>query len=432
MFIERFFRKQPPINITDLRAMLKDDNERTTLEFKGGIKDDVRDLFKPFVGFANFRGGLIALGIEDKTKVIIGIEDKNGDMRDTIIRKLNERIEPSPRSIYQVVEVPVSGSRKVFLVDVGHSSFVYGVKVHIDDMRRAIYSNGSIENLLTKKTVYVYFLRGNSETKELSPAELLNVASTKENYDYNLEYRRMTRSMCEGIISEVARFVEMPRKDFVNMINSNGEAKISLAQFKQHMRTAKLKNLSRNIYDEILYTTVSLLREKELRKPRNLSTKEDLAFQRLLEELGHELSIVLAPLILDLGVLQKYEGLPDEYRYSLMHGTKVERQIITALSFVAYSYVELSTEGAVARGHTNGLYDKLVSDLYSYDVTYGDLDGVISKLEKAYEPSEYAKDIDIRKEYEEYPRDLLKALKKVIKPLIDLEAATDEVLSLRD
>ncbi len=432
MFIERFFDKLPPISETDLQAMLRKDHERTLLEFKGGISDYTRDLLKPFVGFANSRGGLIILGVEDKTKKIIGVNDKNGDMRDTIIRKLNDKIEPSPRSIYQVLEVPIGPAKTVFLVDVAHSSQVYGLKVHSNDMKKAIQSSKSIEDLLTKKILYVYFLRGNSETRELTPAELLNVVSTKENYDYNLEYRKLTKSICEGIIIEVARFVGMSSEDFVGMINSDDNSKVSLSEFKRRIKAAKLKNLSRNIYNEILYDVIGLLRERELKKPRDLSGKEYLAFNRLFEELGHELSLTLAPLTLDLAMLQRYEWIPDNYHYSLRHGAEISQQINTALSFVVYSYVELSTEGAIARGHSNGLYDKLVSDLYSYDVTYGDLDSIISELEKAYEPSEYAKDIDIRKEYEGYPRDLLKALKMVMKPLIDLEAATDEVLSLRE
>ncbi len=432
MFIERFFDKLPPISKTDLQEVLRKDHERTLLEFKGGINNYTRDLFKPFVGFANSRGGLIILGVEDKTKKIIGVNDKNGDMRDTIARKLNDNIEPSPRSIYQVLEVPIESVKKVFLVDVAHSSQVYGLKVHSDDMKKAIRSSGSIEDFLTKKLLYVYFLRGNSETRELTPAELLNVVSTKENYDYNLEYRKFTKSTCKAIISEVAECVETSNEDFVGMVNSNDNSKVSLGKFSQRIKSAKLKNLSRNIYDEILYDVIGLLKERELKKPRDLSGKEDLAFNKLLEELGHELSLTMTPLTLDLAMLQRYEGVPDNYRYSLMHGAKISQRISTALSFVVYSYVELRYEGAFARGHSNGLYDDLVSDLYSYDVTYGDLESIISELEKTYETSEYEKDIDIRKEYEDYPRDLLRALKKVMKPLIELESATDEVLSLRD
>lgn len=431
MFIERFFNKPPPINKIDLQKMLSKDTERTVLEFKGGITNDVRDLLKPFVGFANSQGGLIVIGVEDKTKNILGIDDKSGDMRDTIIRKINDKVDPSPRSIYQVIEIEIGKNRKVFLVDVAHSSQLFGVRVRSDDMKKVIQADGSIESILTKKMVYLYFLRGNSETRELTPAELLTVVATKENYDYNLEYRKSIKSICESTISEMARFVEIPRRDFVEMIVTNDMENCNLNEFKQHMKAAKLKHLCRNIYDTILDSTVSLLRERELRMPRDLTSREETAFYKLLEELGYELSLVLAPLILDLGMLQKYVGFPDRYYQSLLDGSDVNRQIFTALSFLTYAYSELRIVGAITRGGRNGLYAKLISGFFSYDVTYDDLGKIISNLESAYKSSQYAKDIDIRKEYDSYPSHLLKALTHVTKPVIDLETATNEVLRLR-
>lgn len=421
MYIEKYFHKSPPIVKADLEEMLKNDHERTTLEFKEMIQDDYGTLLKPFAGFANSQGGLLILGVEDTTKRIVGIEDKKGDMRDNIIHKVNDRIEPDPGSIYEILEIDVGDNKKVFLIDIKPTSELYGVKV----------DSGSLKREIGKATTYIYYLRKNSEIKQMVPSEVSRVSISKDDYQFNLGYRKSVKDICYGMIQQVSGYVEMRQEDFEKFLTKNNASNKPRHEFMDCINKSKLKNLSRNIYDTTIENVVYLLKERKRKSPRNLTAKEESAYNRLLESLGHELSLVFEPILIDLENIQQFERVADSYRQSLIDSFEPKKELYTALSLIVYMSGELNCVKSVTIGRGEKLYQKLFSSFYSYNFKYSDLDRMITELEQAYPSTEYYNAIDLRKEYSDYPNALFKTLLKVFKPVLDLRNATTDILDLQ-
>jgi len=88
--------------------------ENSKVEFK---RDDIRpeQLAKEIVAFCNFRGGQIFLGIDDKTKEIVGLNRTNCEewVMDTVFSRY---ITPSIIPIYEEVVTP--GGKKVAIITV--------------------------------------------------------------------------------------------------------------------------------------------------------------------------------------------------------------------------------------------------------------------------------------------------------------------------
>jgi ATP-dependent DNA helicase RecG len=118
--------------------------ENSKVEFK---RDDIRpeQLAKEIVAFANFRGGQVFLGIDDKTRVIAGIQKENLEewVMDTVFGRY---ITPSIIPFYEEINSP-EGNVAVIAVEQGTLK-PYAVK---ENDRETIYIRiGSISKKATR------------------------------------------------------------------------------------------------------------------------------------------------------------------------------------------------------------------------------------------------------------------------------------------
>lgn len=115
------------------RAALITADDGKTLEFKKDISSP-RNLLKTLVAFANTAGGRIVIGVEDKTRRPIGIDNPLDEeerlcnlIADSISLRLVPSIEPTTvdGKTLLLVEVFLSSSRPYYILSEGPEAGVY-------------------------------------------------------------------------------------------------------------------------------------------------------------------------------------------------------------------------------------------------------------------------------------------------------------------
>lgn len=98
------------------------------LKWKGPDRDD---LAAEIAAMANTKGGLVLLGVDDKTKEVTGIKLENLDIAETIVRDLlNDVLEPPLIADVRKLRLPDSsgGEQQLIRIDVSQSLFVHRCK----------------------------------------------------------------------------------------------------------------------------------------------------------------------------------------------------------------------------------------------------------------------------------------------------------------
>lgn len=106
--------------------------ELKTVDFRGGGKrvtgPDRDDLADELAAFANSRGGVCILGVDDKTREILGISEARLDLVEGFVREvLNDSLSPPLDASVAKVMLPdtVGEDRAVIRIDVPQSLFVH-------------------------------------------------------------------------------------------------------------------------------------------------------------------------------------------------------------------------------------------------------------------------------------------------------------------
>lgn len=92
---------------------LKQEGEGQRLDYKRELHKDGKEFAKDVTAFANADGGYIILGIDEKSKVVVGVSDKIGNLKieDWIENVLNANV--SETIVYEIKCIPVSFEEEV-------------------------------------------------------------------------------------------------------------------------------------------------------------------------------------------------------------------------------------------------------------------------------------------------------------------------------
>ena len=107
MFIEKLIKK----------------NEDKVLEFKENTKN-LSSIIKTVVAFANTAGGIIIIGIEDRTKKIIGVKNSL-DEEERLINTISDSITPF---IIPNIEIHSYKNKELLIINIPHSAGPYYIK----------------------------------------------------------------------------------------------------------------------------------------------------------------------------------------------------------------------------------------------------------------------------------------------------------------
>lgn len=105
-----FNKKTSSLTYKDINELLylKKEGEGQRLDYKRELYKDGKEFAKDVTAFANAEGGYIILGIDEKSKVVIGVSDKIGNIKieDWIENVLNANV--SETIVYEIKCIPVS------------------------------------------------------------------------------------------------------------------------------------------------------------------------------------------------------------------------------------------------------------------------------------------------------------------------------------
>ena len=103
MYIEKFLNRSNGITKADVERLCKDNNiEHLYLEIKERVDDPINNLLKPFVAFANAKGGLLILGVTNESKSVVGLDSAWDTQKITNI--IRDHISPSVAGHFQVIK----------------------------------------------------------------------------------------------------------------------------------------------------------------------------------------------------------------------------------------------------------------------------------------------------------------------------------------
>src|SRR5689334_13405642 len=90
-------------------------NEGKILEFKENLRS-LPGIIKTIIAFANTAGGIIVIGIEDKTKKIIGVENPLAE-EERLASVINDSIAPL---LMPDIEIQAYGTKELIIINVPH------------------------------------------------------------------------------------------------------------------------------------------------------------------------------------------------------------------------------------------------------------------------------------------------------------------------
>ena len=180
MYIEKFLNGSNIITSADVERLCEDnDIEHLYLELKERVNDPIDNLLKPFVAFANAKGGLLILGVTDSSKRVVGLDETyNAQKLTNLIR---DCIYPSVAGHFQIIKTT---DANCYVIDIEPMNYIVGIKPP---------RNTNISNYLP----YLYFVRNAHESKQLDPSLVQRIATEKADYVYNEAYRhQILDSIC--------------------------------------------------------------------------------------------------------------------------------------------------------------------------------------------------------------------------------------------
>lgn len=395
MYIEKIFGKQ---NITyeDIKNLLANHNEHRDFEFKGSIDDKINNFIKPIIGMANANGGLLITGVNND-KEIIGIKNEPGYI-DKLNNWIKDIIEPSLLNHYNIMQIKLDKEKSLYLVGVESTANLYAQKKGGD---------------------FIYFIRNGSSTTQIRPNDIVTVATQKENYKYNEDYRKGLLTSINNAIQEIARFFDIKETYFIKLIEDK-----NIDELISAIKNAKTKNLSINIYQEVLQLNSNILYLNENKPHRNLTIKEDNQQNLLLNKIAYAYGYGFNEK-LNENKIKEITKLP-------YHWLNVGNKNINNLNCCDV-YSSLSLLGFIKDiyGYYEFLHNALLKYLANYD---NNLNYILENLDlicKSKKPpiNKEIKD-SLQDELEKFPNIMAKELITVIGVVLLLKKATRQALYL--
>lgn len=135
--------------------------ESTTIEFKQFSTENIQDYMKSTIpkyvsAFANTCGGYLFIGVDDKSKRVLGCPKDNVD-RDSLVRLANEAI--SRLSVFHFSSSEEKVSYKTRVIDVYHQGNLYGYLcvIKVESFCCAVFKEPPISWMVDKKEdIYLY------------------------------------------------------------------------------------------------------------------------------------------------------------------------------------------------------------------------------------------------------------------------------------
>ncbi|PYB68561.1 hypothetical protein DMB44_04300 [Thermoplasma sp. Kam2015] len=231
MLIEKILGSNRP-SFKDLERFKAISNEDVQLEFKRDISNIYTHLLNPVSAFANTRGGLLVIGIDDETHDVFGIKEK----ADKIENLIKEYIEPSLSGLYHIHEIKTDDGKFVHLIEVGLSPYIHAVKEEITCFDQNEHKN---RNFLT----YNYWTRTGPSTRKMEPSVLNRIANLKANYVYNFEYRVKIFKILNNFLFDLVREVNKGREEKIEVINLHAFANSYLKKSDKKLSDKKFVDL---------------------------------------------------------------------------------------------------------------------------------------------------------------------------------------------
>ncbi len=390
MYIEKIFGKQN-ITLEDIKNLLAYNNEHRDVEFKECVDDKnyIKNFIKPIVGLANANGGLLIIGVSDGDKKIIGIENKPKHI-DTLNNWI-KNIEPSLSKHYNIMQIKLDEEKSIYLVDVEPTGSLYALK---------------------ENNHFVYYIRKGPSTEEINPNEIIKIACQKENYEYNKGYRKGLLGGINNAIQEIARFLDIKEIDFIKFIEDK-----NINELMNIIKNAKTKNLSINIYQEVLHLNSNILYINEKAIHKNLTFEEESTKIDLLDNIQRVYDFNKK---LNNNDIMELNNLPIYW----LNNKKFNDSDINI-------YTSLSLLGFIKNIY--GYYEFIHDDLQKYLTNYeNNLNDILKNIDLIYKDSSINKEIicDLKDMLEKFSVEMAKELINIITIALFLKKAIKQVLYL--
>lgn len=419
MYIEKFFEEflgvKSEITKADVERLCKDQAiEHLYLEVKEDVNDEIDNLLKPFVAFANAKGGLLILGVEDKSKLVVGL-DKTWDEQ-KITNLIRDKVFPDVSGKFQIIKTSDSNC---YLIDIEPMPFLVGIKI-----------NYNIKGIKLKYTPYLYFIRNAHESRQMDPSLVKQVAIEKVDYEYNEDYRNQILDSISWIDQTYKGFGEWNKDcidkemvDAVKLYQDTGIANTQFERLKNKILNCQLKTISINIVEVLFeaYSYIIGVRES-IKHKDNLTIAEDDAFDKLQDEFHNlEINISKRPTKEE----QVTQVLQEQRRKRF-----IDLEDLSLLGFTNY-YVNTFLEPYIKI--KNIVYtlpkDKpLIGLLMNYENKLEDLINAILELCDSYNVPIGIKEDLLNSIRNEFPETFLKSYLSIMSCFENLRAATQNAL----
>src|SRR5713226_6559602 len=95
---------EPPDMATQIQALIAG-GEGQAVEFKQDIPEDKEQMLKTMAAFANDQGGVVILGVKDKTGELTGLKEDAGRKQDDIRHMIRTTMVPEIDVRFEVCEI---------------------------------------------------------------------------------------------------------------------------------------------------------------------------------------------------------------------------------------------------------------------------------------------------------------------------------------
>ncbi len=420
MYIEKFLDKSNSITKADVERLCKDnDIEHLYLEIKERVDDSVNNLLKPFVAFANAKGGLLILGVTDESKSVVGLDGTWDTQK--ITNEIKEYISPSVEGHFQVIKTT---DANCYLIDIEPVNYIVGIRLP---------RNTNI----SKYSPYLYFVRNAHESKQLDPSLVQRIATEKADYLYNKEYRhqildsiRLVKGTYEWFGKWNSSHSDNEMITAVKDYQDLGIHNIRFERLKNKVLNCQLKTLSENILSSFIDAYSSIIGVRERTKhTNNLTATEDDTLNKLQDEFYYKIGM-------NVGMSErptKCEEV-DSVLYEQRNKGFIDLNYLSLQGCINY-YAEALLKPYIKIGNKNIVYalpkeKPLIGLLMSYDNKLEDLTAAISNLCDSYKVPLEIKDDILNRISNEFPKMFLKGYLAMMSCFENLEKATLEALYL--
>ena len=288
MYIEKFLKRSSGITKADVEQLCGANIEQLYLEIKETVDDPINNLLKPFVAFANAKGGLLILGISDANKLVLDLDTSWNEQKITNI--IRDCIFPSVAGYFQIIK---TSDANCYLIDVEPTTRIVGIKP----------AKGMS---ISKYTTYLYFVRNAHESKQIDPPLMQQVVTGKADYAYNEDYRNQILNCilaAEGTYRWFGKWnSDDANSEIVEAVKAyqTGIPNTKFDELKDIVRNCQLKTLSINVIESFISAYGNIIEVRTgVKHTPNLTIAEDDALNELQDEfyewIGREIGMAKRP-----------------------------------------------------------------------------------------------------------------------------------------